>query len=221
MIHVGQLSLFSAETQEPAIDDLAGLLAGPGQSMHSAMGARISVVVPDLWRAEAICADILLTGIDAECVWSDENSPPARAESNFVRARTESDFALARGEANLALARTEANPRLTVLHRAWSAGAVKAVPDGWSPSARALRLWVLAAGHRDGLHYVLGLDPHAPDTHAPLATSLMRVGIAPTLISHRGHPALRITGRKRIGRLLENIGAPPPGADEWPDWSVR
>ncbi len=186
------MSLFSAETEDPAIDDLAGLLAAQGQSLHTAVGARISVVLDARWRGEAICADIVATGIDAELLESEEGSP---------------------------LARTEANPRLTALHRRWSTGAVKTVPEGWTPSPRALRLWVLAAGRPEGPHYVLGLDPHAPDTHGPLATALMRLGIAPTLVGSHGHsPSLRITGRKRRARLLETVGGPPPGPQARAAW---
>lgn len=189
---MSQLSLFSAETEDPAIADLAGLLAAQGQSLHTATGARVSVVVTDLWRAEAICADIDATGIAAELAQAEDGKP---------------------------IARTEANPRLTALHRRWSAGAVKTVPDGWTPSPRAVRLWVLAAGHPEGPHYVLNLDPHAPDTHGPLSTALMRIGIAPTLVgSHGSQPSLRITGRKRRARLLETVGGPPPGAEARAAW---
>ncbi|GAC57042.1 hypothetical protein GOHSU_15_00350 [Gordonia hirsuta DSM 44140 = NBRC 16056] len=189
------MSLFSAETEDASIDDLAGLLAAQGQSVHTPVGARISVVVPDTWRAQAICLDIEETGIEAEVGRSDEGSP---------------------------LARTEANPRLTALHRRWSAGAVKTVPDGWTPSPRALRLWVLASGRPEGVHYVLGLDPHAPDTHGPLATALMRVGIAPTLVgAHGRHPALRVTGRKRRNRLLETVGGPPLDPDAEAAWPTQ
>nr|WP_221247109.1 hypothetical protein [Gordonia humi] len=186
------MSLFSADTEDPVIDDLAGLLAAQGQSVHTSLGARVSVVVSAQWRADEIAADIRTTGLDAETLASDEGSP---------------------------IARTEANPRITALHRRWSTGAVKSVPDGWTPSARALRLWVLAAGHCDGPHYLLRLDPSAPETHAPLATALMRVGVAPTLIGARGsHPALRVSGRKRLTRLAETIGAAPDAAPDrvWP-----
>lgn len=189
---MSQMSLFSADTEDPVIDDLAGLLAGQGQSVHTSLGARVSVVVNAQWRADEIAADIIATGLDAQTLISDEGSP---------------------------IARTEANPRITALHRRWASGAVKAVPDGWTPSARALRLWVLASGVFDGQHYVLGLDSSAPDTHAPLATALMRVGIAPTLIGARGHsPALRISGRKRLTRLAETVGVRPDGAPDgaWP-----
>lgn len=186
------MSLFSADTEDPVIDDLAGLLAAQGQSVHTSLGARVSVVVPAQWRADEIAADIMTTGLDAQTLISDEGSP---------------------------IARTDPNPRITALHRRWASGAVKAVPEGWTPSARALRLWVLASGRPDGVHYLLGLDPSAPETHSPLATALMRVGIAPTLIGVRGtQPALRVSGRKRLTRLAETIGRVPDDAPDgvWP-----
>ncbi len=186
------MSLFSAEIEDPAIADLAGLLAAQGQSVHTSWGARVSVVVPDSWRADAICEEIRGAGLSAEIITSEEGHP---------------------------LARTEANPRITALHRAWSSGAIKAVPEGWTPTPHALRLWVLAAGRADGSHYLLGLDPKAPDTHAPLATALMRTGIAPTLIGTRsGMLGLRVSSRKRIRRLAETVGIAPVGAPAgvWP-----
>ncbi|EGD55058.1 hypothetical protein [Gordonia neofelifaecis] len=189
---MSQMSLFSAEIEDPAIADLAGLLAAQGQSVHTSWGARVSVVVADEWRAEEICAEIRGAGLEAEILTSEEGRP---------------------------LARTEANPRITALHRAWSAGAVKAVPEGWTPTPHALRLWTLASGRPDGAHYLLGLDPHAPDTHAPLSTSLMRIGIAPTLVGVKGGAhALRVSSRKRITRLAETVGIAPEGAPDgvWP-----
>lgn len=189
---VSQMSLFSAEIEDPAIADLAGLLAAQGQSVHTSWGARVSVVVADEWRADAICREITDAGLEAEIVTSEEGHP---------------------------IARTEANPRITALHRAWTTGAVKSVPEGWTPTPHALRLWTLASGHQDGAHYFLGLDAGAPDTYAKLSTSLMRVGIAPTLVGTRGsNPGLRISSHKRITRLLENIGIAPEAAPDgvWP-----
>ena len=67
--------------------------------------------------------------------------------------------------------------------------------------------------------YLLGLDPHAPDTHSALASAMMRVGIAPTLIGTRGaHPALRISGRRRLLRLVENVGEPPGDTEAFSQW---
>ena len=191
-----QLAFFSAETDEPAVGDLAGLLAGWGQSGSSKAGTRISVVVATLWRAEAIVAGMREAGLSAEVATSDEGNP---------------------------LARTAPDHRLDELHESWSTGAVKTMPGGWVPSARALRMWVLGSGYSEKGHYLLGLDPHCADSHSPLATALMRAGIAPTLVGTRGQsPALRVSGRRRLARLAENVGAAPAGAQssEWPAESM-
>ena len=101
----------------------------------------------------------------------------------------------------------------------WTRGAVKTVPPLWLPGPRELRAWTLAAGTPEADRYLLGLDPHAPDTHSPLASALMRVGIAPTLIGTRGaRPALRISGRRRLSRLVENVGEPPDDIEAFPHW---
>lgn len=193
-----QFSLFAAESEPPTPADLAGLLAGPGQCVLSTDAARISVVVDGLWRAEAI-AELM-----AECAL------PAR------RITTE----IGRSEEGRPLVRTEPAPELWELGRSWVKGAAKAVPDGWVPGSRAQRAWALAAGRSVDGHYLLGLDPHAPHTHQPLAAALARSGIAAAIVGPRGGgPALRVTGHRRLARLAENIGEPPagaPGAGAWP-----
>lgn len=187
---MGQLSFFSAETEEPSLDDLSGVLAARGQSVRSDAGSRVSIIVVEQWRATAIVDAMGDAGLIAEVVPSDEGT---------------------------LIARTAVCHELDALHRRWSSGAVKAMPGGWVPSPRALRLWTVAAGEREGERYLLGLDAHAPESHAPLATALMRVGIAPTLVGTRGqHPALRIAGKRRLARLAEYVGQPPDGADDWP-----
>lgn len=191
---VAQLSFFSAESVPPAVTDLGGLLAAQGQVVTSRDGARVSVVVDDEWRAEAIAEMIREVGLAAEIGRSEENRP---------------------------LVRTAAVPQLTTLAARWTRGAVKAVPDGWIPGAREQRAWVIAAGRVeiDGQRYVLGLDPHAPDTHVVLAQSLMRAGIAPTLVGIRGSsPGLRISGRRRLMHLEENIGQAPDHPDARRNW---
>lgn len=182
---VNQLSFFSAESLPPSVTDLSGLLASTGHVVLSGAGARISVVVDDEWRADAISDLIAECGLVAEIGRSEEDRP---------------------------LVRTASVAELSALASQWTKGAVKSMPPGWVPGARELRAWVLAAGRpeADGERYVLGLDPHAPDTHAPLAQALMRAGIAPTLIGTRGSmPGLRVTGRRRLSRLVENVGMPP------------
>ncbi|CRK50105.1 conserved hypothetical protein [Rhodococcus sp. RD6.2] len=191
---MNQLSFFSADTVPPEIADLDGLLAGPGQIVATADRARVSVVVDAQWRADAIAEMIEDAGLVAELTRSDEGSP---------------------------LVRTASVPELAVLAARWTRGAVKSVPSGWVPGPRALRAWALAAGRadNDGSRFVLGLDPHAPDTHPVLAQSLMRAGVAPTLFGTRGTgPGLRIVGHRRLLRLVENIGEPPPGAEAVAAW---
>jgi hypothetical protein len=117
------------------------------------------------------------------------------------------------------LVRTAVSELLRPIAAEWTRGAVKTVPPRWLPGPRELRAWTLAAGTPDVDRYLLGLDPHAPDTHSPLASALMRVGIAPTLIGTRGgRPALRISGRRRLSRLVENVGEPPDDPEALSLW---
>ena len=195
---VSQLSFFTAESVPPAVTDLSGLLAASGQIVLVGAlggrvgGARLSVVVDQLWRASALAEMIQQAGLVPEIARTDEGSP---------------------------LVRTAVDPLLTEIAAEWTCGAVKTVPSRWLPGPRELRAWTLAAGSPEGDHYLLGLDPHAPDTHSQLASALMRVGIAPTLIGTRGgRPALRISGRRRLSRLVENVGEPPNDVDAFALW---
>jgi len=189
---VSQLSFFSAESVPPAVADLTGVLAAAGQVVTVGGGARLSVVVDAAWRAAALADMMCASGLQAETTRTDEDTP---------------------------LVRTAVDPRLLAIAGDWTRGAVKTVPPHWMPGPRELRAWVLAAGTVDADRYLLGLDPHAPDTHSPLASALMRVGIAPTLIGTRGaHPALRISGRRRLSRLVENVGEPPDDPEALAAW---
>jgi hypothetical protein len=193
---MSQLSFFSAESVPPAVADLTGILAAPGQAVlvgeSGQRAARLSVVVDRLWRAEALADMINEAGLTAEIARTDEDSP---------------------------LVRTAVDERLTPIAAAWTRGAVKTVPPQWLPGPRELRAWALAAGYPEADRYLLGLDPHAPDTHSALASAMMRIGIAPTLIGTRGsRPALRISGRRRLLRLVENVGEPPGDAEAFSMW---
>ncbi|WP_319449181.1 MULTISPECIES: hypothetical protein [unclassified Mycobacterium] len=193
---MSQLSFFSAESVPPAVADLTGMLAASGQVVlvgaGKGQGARLSVVVDRLWRAEALAEMIAEAGLQPELARTDENTP---------------------------LVRTAVDERLTEIAAQWTRGAVKTVPPQWLPGPRELRAWTLAAGTPEADRYLLGLDPHAPDTHSALASAMMRVGIAPTLIGTRGtHPALRISGRRRLSRLVENVGEPPGDTEAFQQW---
>ena len=189
---MSQLSFFSAESVPPAVADLTGVLAAAGQVVTVGTGARLSVVVDAVWRAAALAEMMEASGLQAEVTSTEEDTP---------------------------LVRTAVDVRLLGIAADWTRGAVKTVPPDWLPGPRELRAWTLAAGSPEVDRYLLGLDPHAPDTHSPLASALMRIGIAPTLIGTRGaHPALRISGRRRLSRLVETVGQPPEGADAEAAW---
>jgi hypothetical protein len=192
VVDVSQLSFFSAESVPPAVSDLTGVLAAAGQIVTVGGGARLSVVVDRAWRAQELGQMIEEAGLTAEITVTDENTP---------------------------LVRTVVDAGLRPIAMEWTRGAVKTVPPLWLPGPRELRAWILAAGVPEADRYLLGLDPHAPDTHSPLASALMRVGLAPTLIGTRGaRPALRISGRRRLSRLVENVGEPPEVAEALAFW---
>lgn len=189
---MSQLSFFSAESVPPSVTDLTGVLAAAGQVVTLSGGARLSVVVDAVWRAAALADLVVEAGLQAEISRTEEDTP---------------------------LVRTAVDVRLVPIAAEWTRGAVKTVPARWLPGPRELRAWTLAAGAPESDRYLLGLDPHAPDTHSPLASALMRIGIAPTLIGTRGaHPALRISGRRRLSRLVENVGEPPSGPEALSAW---
>lgn len=189
---MSQLSFFSAESVPPAVTDLTGVLAAAGQVVTVGGGARLSVVVDAVWRAAALADMMTAAGLQAEITRTEEDTP---------------------------LVRTAVDARLLGIAAEWTRGAVKTVPAQWLPGPRELRAWTLAAGVPEADRYLLGLDPHAPDTHSPLASALMRVGIAPTLIGTRGaRPALRISGRRRLLRLVENVGEPPEDVEALASW---
>lgn len=185
---MGQLSFFSAEARHPRVADLAGLLCGQGQAVGFGRGtaARLSVVVTDARRAGPLVAACAERGVEAELGRSDEGRP---------------------------LVRTAFRSDLTELARHWLHGAVKSVPSGFAPDGAALRIWALTSGYPDAGGYLLGLDPHAPETHGPLASALSRTGLPAKLVGPRsGGPALRLVGRRRMERLAELVGPSPVGS---------
>lgn len=192
---VTQMAFFDAASQPPTVADLAGLLAGTGHAVRSGDRARLSVIVTERWRAEAL----------AEAMTAALGGAEGRVQI------TDS------GQGRL-LVRTAADPALTGLADTFARGAVKAVPAGWTPTARALRVWAIAAGRRDAAGYALGLDPHAAHIHPALADAVGRAGLPVTVVGVRaGGPALRIRGRRLLTRLRAEVGEPPAGgAQDWP-----
>jgi hypothetical protein len=191
---VAQLSFFSAEANAPSVADLAGLLCGHGQVVSFGnTAARLSVVVDEPWRAEALVVALAARGVEAEVVTPEEGEP---------------------------LVRTAFRADLIPLATAWTTGGGrKAVPDGLTLDGARLRLWALAGGRWSEGGYLLALDPCAPDTYEPLGGALARCGLAATMLGARGGgPGLRVSGQRRLNRLAELVGLPPARSAQahWP-----
>jgi len=192
-----QLSLFSADARPAAVADLAGLLCGPGQVVRFGAGdqARISVVLSDAARGPAVRDACAAMGVSMETVVTDSGATALR---------------------------TAFRSDLVELARAWTRGAVKTVPPEWQLDGSTLRLWAMVAGRLDDRGgFLVGLDPHAPQTHQQLLVAATRAGLAPVTVA-RG-AALRISGARRMQRLAELVGPPPPGVpgEGWPRFRER
>lgn len=188
-----QPSLFSADMMEPDVGDLGGVLAAHGQVTASAAGARLSILLSERWRADVLAEACMARGVEA----------------GVMRPEDSADW----------LVRTDRSPALVSLARAWTRGAVKAEPTGLVVTAGMLRMWVVAAGRDGPAGYELGLDPHAVDTHRPLAAALAEAGLAGVIVgSASADPVVRVTGRRRLNRLVEMVGSRPPHApiSTWP-----
>lgn len=194
---MSQLSLFSADARPATVADLAGLLCGPGQVVRFGAGdqARLSVVLPDAARAPAVRAACAAVGIPAQAVVTESGATALR---------------------------TAFRCDLVELARTWTRGAVKTVPAEWQLDGPTLRMWALSAGEPDGRGgYLLALDQHAPQTHQALIAAATRAGISPARFG-RG-AALRISGTRRVARLVELVGPPPARMPDglWPRYRGR
>jgi hypothetical protein len=182
---VGQLSFFTADFRPPQVADLGGLLAAHGPITVSPGGARLSILVAEPARAVALVGESEVRQISAEVVDVDGSDPQL-------------------------LMRTERTPALLELSNDWTRGAVKGVPDLLGVTAGFLRIWAIAAGRMDDSGYLLGLDPHTPETTEALIAACARAGIAGSYIGVRGGgPGIRIVGHRRLARLIDTIGTLP------------
>jgi hypothetical protein len=197
---VTQYSLFGAAAVAPELADLDGLLLAGGQWVRSGPAARLSVVVPDRWRADAVHAAFVTLGFAAD----DHDAIVAATEGFGVR--------------------TAFRPALLEPAARWTRGARQGLPPGFQLGAGGLRLWAIAAGHRDESGYLLATaDPDDP-MHRAAGAQLARLGVAALSLTGRGSPwgpSWRITSARRLRRLVELVGPPPDGcADDWPASAV-
>jgi hypothetical protein len=191
---IRQLSIFGVEASAPEPGDLAGLLAGGGQVVRLGGTARVSVVVDHPWRAAVLVAECARRGLAATCVSTVEDHIGVRTAFSAL---------------------------LTPLAETWLTGAVKRAPRGLILDGRALRLWAVAAGRRDGATaYALPLGRSDEAAWESVGAALAAVGLAAQLVSPRGGagPSYRLVGRRRVARLAEMVGEPPRQApvEAWP-----
>ncbi len=98
-------------------------------------------------------------------------------------------------------------------------GTVKSVPGRFVFDGVTLRMWALVAGRWSASGYLLGLDPLSPQTHQPLVDALVPAGIPAGLVDTGDDgPAVRVTGIRRLARLVELVGDVPAGlpTHDWP-----
>ncbi len=188
----GQLSFLTAGTEPPAVADLEGLLLGMAQVVRLGGTARLSVLVDEPWRVDAVLGAYRERGLRGETALTLEGQTAVRTP--FVR-------------------------MLLPLAERWVRGAVKAVPPRWSLDGARLRLWAIAAGRLDDHGYLLRLGHSDTSVWEPAGSALAAVGLPATFVGARPQgPAYRLVGRRRTARLREYVGEPPPDAspDSWP-----
>jgi len=187
-----QFSLFGAEAAAPSLDDLDGVLLAGGHWVRSAEDARLSVVVADRWRAEALAT--------------------AFAERTVADPQSISDSAVGLS------VRTSFDARLLPHAARWNKGARETPPPGLLLTAGGLRLWAIASGHRDETGYLLATAEPDDPIHRAAGAQLSRLGVTAVSIASRQGPGWRITSAKRLRRLVELLGPAPAGAGE--DWPI-
>jgi hypothetical protein len=188
---VTQFSLFGAAAVEPTRADLDGVLLAGGQWLRSPAGARLSIVVADRWRADALAAAFGARGVG-------EGEAVVVAQGGFA-------------------ARTARSPLLDPDAARWVRGASQGLPAGFELGSGGLLLWAIAAGQPDLGGYLLGTaEPDGP-VHRAAGAQLARLGVAAVSLGQRGGPGWRVTSARRLRRLAELLGpAPDGGAAAWP-----
>jgi hypothetical protein len=188
---MSQFSLFGAAAAEPSLDDLDGVLLAGGLWVRNGHAARLSIVVADRWRADALSAEF-----DVRTIGGEDDVVPAEGGYGV---------------------RTAFTNRLTPVAARWLRGANQGPPPGFALNAAGLRLWALANGRSDPAGYLLGTARSDDVIHSAAGAQLSRLGVAAVSVSARGGPGWRVTSLKRIRRLAELLGAAPEGgAPDWP-----
>ncbi|NBE82764.1 hypothetical protein [Micromonospora rubida] len=209
-----QLSLFGAEAADPSVADLAGLLAGPGEMVRMGGTARLSIVVDAAWRVHVLVAELARRGLAA--TWEATADQRHLVRTSYASTLAPLTLAWFRDPPGPAPALAAGGPAPA----APTAGVpVKRPPAGFHLNGRRLRLWVAAAGKSDPPGFLLRLGVDDEACREPVGAALAAVGLPAALLdAEAGGPAYRITGRRRLARLADLIGDPPPTAPPlaWP-----
>jgi hypothetical protein len=190
---IRQLSLLGASAAPPEPADLEGLLLAGGDIARNGETAQISIVVHHPWRAAAIVSECARRAVAATVVSTMDSAVGVRTA--YVAA-------------------------LAALARAWTDDIGRRPPRTLSLDGSVLRMWAVAAGHREGAGYVLPIMEPDQGFRDVVGAALSRLGVSAQLVSRRGGNGemFRIVGRRRLDRLVEMVGEPPKQAppDIWP-----
>ncbi|WP_027660606.1 hypothetical protein [Salinispora fenicalii] len=186
-----QLAFFGAEAAEPAVADLAGLLAGPAEVSVMGGTARLAVVVDDAWRVHVLVAELEARRLPTS--WAAVGGGRHTVRTAYTRV-------------------------LKPLVAAWLQGPAKRPPDAFYLDGRGLRLWLVAAGSMADSDVLLRLGPAADQRVVPVGAALAAVGLPAVPEPGPDGPAYRITGRRLLNRFAELVGDPPPTVPRaaWP-----
>lgn len=184
---MSQFSLFGAAAATPGLDDLDGVLLGGGHWVRTGPAARVSIVVADRWRADALGEEFAIRAVAGDIV--------ATEQRWSVRTAFTADLM----------------PHAT----RWSRGDNEGPPPGFDLTAAGLRLWTIATGRTDEAGYLLATARADTALHLAAGAQLSRHGLAAVSLSQRPGPGWRITSTKRLRRFAELVGPAPDGAD-WP-----
>ena len=191
-----QFSLFGAAAATPTRRDFDGIVLAGGQWVHGRSGdARLSVLVDQRWRAEALVEELELRGQPAEQV----------------------ELGHAGELKGLIDVRTPFGAELAPAAERWTRGARLVPPADLALAGGGLRLWAIAKGQRDESGYLLGTPGLDSGVHRAAGAQLAALGLAAVGVGERGRPGWRLTGLKRIRRFAELLGESPAGAGiDWP-----
>lgn len=187
-----QFSLFGAAAAEPSVEDLAGVLLAGGRWVRTGGTARLSVVVRDNWRADALADEFAQRGLNTA------DAVVAANEGWSVR----TGFTAGLGDQ---AAR-------------WLHGAREAPPAELFLTPGGLRLWTIVTGRQDRPGYLLGTARADTAVHLAAGAQLARIGLAAVAIgAGRVGTGWRITSARRLRRLAELVGVAPDAAGtDWP-----